>query len=473
MLIAVTLAASLSAPTLLLHTPLAIAALVVVLAAVGLLLRGGETAASDPPRPEPRWALPARMGLVALVVVTLSSLAPLTSDPRWPPSSPRCQRSSWSWAHSLTARRDLSWRRRSSAAVSGQCPARRLPRGLPAHCPVARSRSGIGRGIGRHSCRRARHVGGGLVDAPRRSVGSVRACVASCAPRLVGHNGWEADGIPLRMSLCGPSRCQRSALKPADGRVLLRDVHLRVGEGAKVALIGPNGTGKTTLTRIIAGDLAPDEGAVTRSGGLAVMRQFIGKVRDNSTVRDLLLSVAPQGIRVAAAESTAPSSRSWSATRRPTSLPMRRLCRIGPTWGYDWETHADVCTIAALGVPFEQAQWRKVSTLSGGEQKRVVLESLLRGPEEVLLLDEPDNYLDVPGKRWLEEQLRASPKTVLFISHDRELLDQVATRIATLEPSAGGNSVWVHPGRFATYEQARIDRNDKLDECAVAGTRST
>ena len=76
MLIAVTLAASLSAPTLLLHTPLAIAALVVVLAAVGLLLRGGETAASDPARPEPRWALPARMGLVALVVVTLSSLAP-------------------------------------------------------------------------------------------------------------------------------------------------------------------------------------------------------------------------------------------------------------------------------------------------------------------------------------------------------------------------------------------------------------
>src|SRR5690606_26221664 len=100
----------------------------------------------------------------------------------------------------------------------------------------------------------------------------------------------------------------------------------------------------------------------------------------------------------------------------------------------------------------------------GGEQKRVVLESLLRGPEDVLLLDEPDNYLDVPAKRWLEEQLIASSKTVLFISHDRELLDRVATRIATLEPSRGGNTVWVHPGRFATYEQARADRNAKLEE---------
>ena len=127
----------------------------------------------------------------------------------------------------------------------------------------------------------------------------------------------------------------------------------------------------------------------------------------------------------------------------------------GDAGGYDYETLWDVCTVAALGIPFEQAQWRKVTTLSGGEQKRLVLEALLRGPEEVLLLDEPDNYLDVPAKRWLEDQLIASPKTVLFVSHDRELLDRVATRIATLEPGAAGATLWVHPGRFATYAQAR------------------
>ena len=80
------------------------------------------------------------------------------------------------------------------------------------------------------------------------------------------------------------------------------------------------------------------------------------------------------------------------------------------------------------------------------------------------MLDEPDNYLDVPAKRWLEERLVESPKTVLFVSHDRELLDRVATRIATLEPSSSGNTVWVHPGRFSTYEQARADRNARLEE---------
>ena len=82
----------------------------------------------------------------------------------------------------------------------------------------------------------------------------------------------------------------------------------------------------------------------------------------------------------------------------------------------------------------------------------------------MLLLDEPDNYLDVPAKRWLEDQLVASPKTVLFVSHDRELLNHGATRIATLEPGAAGATLWVHPGRFSTYAQARRDRNDRLEE---------
>ena len=250
-----------------------------------------------------------------------------------------------------------------------------------------------------------------------------------------------------------------------DGRVLLRDVHLRVGEGAKVALIGPNGAGKTTLTRIIAGDLDPNDGAVTRSGGLAVMRQFIGKVRDESTVRDLLISVAPERIRKAAKEI---DRTELLMMERDSEADQMEYAQALADWtdagGYDWEVLADVCTTAAFGMPYDKAQWRRTSTLSGGEQKRVVLEALLRGPEEVLLLDEPDNYLDVPAKRWLEAQLIASPKTVLFISHDRELLDRVATRIATLEPGRGGNTLWVHPGRFATYEQARADRNAKLEE---------
>jgi ATPase subunit of ABC transporter with duplicated ATPase domains len=250
-----------------------------------------------------------------------------------------------------------------------------------------------------------------------------------------------------------------------DGRPLLREVNLRVGEGAKVALVGPNGTGKTTLLRILAGDLDAHEGVVTRSGGLGVMRQFIGKVRDESTVRDLLVSVAPEPVRRAAAEVDRTELAMMERESAQDQLDYAQaLADWGDVGGYEWETLWDVCTVAALGIPYERAQWRQVTTLSGGEQKRVVLEALLRGQDEVLLLDEPDNYLDVPAKRWLEARLVESPKTVLFVSHDRELLDRVATRIATLEPGRAGNTVWVHPGRFSTYERARADRNDRLEE---------
>ncbi|MBC7375428.1 MAG: ATP-binding cassette domain-containing protein, partial [Frankiales bacterium] len=92
---------------------------------------------------------------------------------------------------------------------------------------------------------------------------------------------------------------QKLACVLPDGRVLFDDVSFRVGDAAKTALIGANGTGKTTLLRMIAGDLAPAAGQVARTGGLGVMRQFIGSIRDDTTVRDLLVDLAPPGIREA------------------------------------------------------------------------------------------------------------------------------------------------------------------------------
>ncbi len=250
-----------------------------------------------------------------------------------------------------------------------------------------------------------------------------------------------------------------------DGRVLLDDVGFRVGEGSTAALIGANGAGKSTLLRIVRGEQRPDSGSASVSGGLGVMAQFVGQVRDDSSVHDLLVSVAPARVRQACEELDAAELAMMERDDEPTQQRYANaLAAYGDAGGYDAEVLWDECCTAALGVPFERARWREVRTLSGGEQKRLVLEALLRGPDEVLLLDEPDNYLDVPAKRWLEDALLATPKTVLLVSHDRELLARVPDRIVTLELGAAGNTAWVHGGTFATYHEARRARFARLEE---------
>ena len=250
-----------------------------------------------------------------------------------------------------------------------------------------------------------------------------------------------------------------------DGRLLLADASFRVGQDSVVALVGPNGAGKSTLMRLIAGELVPDEGTITSSGGLGVMPQFIGSVRDDRTVRDLLVAVARPAITAAA---NAVDAAELALLERDDEAAQMAYAQALSDWGdaggYVAETLWDVCTMAALGVPYDKCQWRSVRTLSGGEQKRLVLEALLRGPDEVLLLDEPDNYLDVPGKRWLEEQLKTTTKTVLFVSHDRELLSVAADMIASVEPTPSGSDVWMHGGGFASFHEARERRFERFEE---------
>ena len=155
-----------------------------------------------------------------------------------------------------------------------------------------------------------------------------------------------------------------------DGRVLLDEVSFRVGDGSKTALVGANGAGKTTLLRIITGQLTPHEGAITRSGGLGVMRQAVGAgLGDDPTVADLLLSVSPDRVRAAAAEVDRLEVALMDVDDEATQMRYAgALAEFADAGGYDIEVVWDSCCSTALGIGFvflgESMSWFKAASLA-------------------------------------------------------------------------------------------------------------
>ena len=152
-----------------------------------------------------------------------------------------------------------------------------------------------------------------------------------------------------------------------DGRPLLRNVAFSLGTGEQVAVVGANGAGKSTLLRIVMGQLSPDSGIVTCDGNFGVMGQFI----TGRTVKELLLSVSPPEICVAAAQlARSEAMMNKKGTTQSQLVYASAISEWGEVGGYDVEVLWDVCTVAALGVPFERCRHRSLSTLSSGEQNR-------------------------------------------------------------------------------------------------------
>jgi ATPase subunit of ABC transporter with duplicated ATPase domains len=243
--------------------------------------------------------------------------------------------------------------------------------------------------------------------------------------------------------------------KLPSGIELFRDISFSVGNGDRVALVGANGVGKTSLLRIVTGVTKATSGTVSIDGNLAVMQQLVGMGDDGDAtdVRSLLLSLSPERIRHGA-------ERLAKAHDQLDTDPMRyaeALSAWGDRGGYDIEVQWNEACGRSLGEDFDDVASRPLRTLSGGEQKRLALEFLLRGEADVLVLDEPDNFLDVPAKRWLEGELNATRKTVLFVSHDRELLAASASKIVTIEASGA----WTHGEGFATYAAAKEAHADR------------
>jgi ATPase subunit of ABC transporter with duplicated ATPase domains len=244
------------------------------------------------------------------------------------------------------------------------------------------------------------------------------------------------------------------------GGPLFDNVSFKVGDGQHAGLVGANGVGKSTLLRCIAGTAAPTSGTTQADGALALMPQQIGEAGDARTVRDLMISAAPPAV-AQSGEKLVAAERAFAERPDDERVAIElgaAISRWGELGGYGHEAEWEECTQAVLRQDWATASERPLTQLSGGEQKRLVLEALLRSTSDALLLDEPDNFLDVRGKRWLEERVRGSSKTILMISHDREVLASAVGAIVTLE--TGG--AWVHGGSFATYEEARAARQARL-----------
>ncbi len=249
------------------------------------------------------------------------------------------------------------------------------------------------------------------------------------------------------------------------GPPVLNEVSFKVGDGDHSALVGANGAGKTTIMKLIAGELSPNSGDIGISGSWKYMSQMIG-IAEGVSLKQLYLSLSPQEFIDAAAGLAKAEARLGETGGDPTETEKvgvayaNALGRWEAIGGYDLENLWAECADRAVGLPWSELADRPSESFSGGEQKRLALELLFRSNYDLLLLDEPDNFLDVPGKNWLAEHINSSPKTVLYISHDRELLAATSRKVITIE----ARGAWTHGESFATWADARKARSERIDD---------
>jgi ATP-binding cassette subfamily F protein 3 len=239
------------------------------------------------------------------------------------------------------------------------------------------------------------------------------------------------DTRVLRFSFPPPERPGRVVLKLLDatievpGRTLLADASLEVERGEHVVLVGPNGAGKTTLIEALAGRRPPASGSV----------------RTGHNVRVGYLS---QHADTAAGTGTA-----LEAAQRETGLAGQRARDL------------------LGGFLFSGADADKqLSSLSGGEQRRLSLAILVASGANVLILDEPTNHLDIESREALEDALTAFEGAIVLVSHDRALLEAVGTRTIVLEDG----KLSEHPGGWAEYRRQRAEREER-EAAAATGPR--
>ncbi|HEV3105926.1 MAG TPA: ATP-binding cassette domain-containing protein [Trinickia sp.] len=254
----------------------------------------------------------------------------------------------------------------------------------------------------------------------------------------------------------------------AFGHVALLDhADFSLEAGERVGLIGRNGAGKSSLLKIVAGLMQPDDGLVTRQQNLSTV--YVPQEPDFDAQASVFDTVAAglanartaldEYDAVAHALAQTPEGKEHDALLARMNA-LQSALDASDAWS--WRTRV-LTTLAQLNLNGEA----KIDALSGGMQKRVALARALVVDPDVLLLDEPTNHLDFDGIRWLEELLVGSRAGLLFITHDRAFLDRVATRIVELDRGR----LLSYPGNFSAYQtrkaqQLEVERveNEKFDK---------
>jgi ATPase subunit of ABC transporter with duplicated ATPase domains len=249
------------------------------------------------------------------------------------------------------------------------------------------------------------------------------------------------------------------AYSPPGAEQLFFDVSFGVAAGEHAAIVGPNGVGKSTILKILTGQYEPDDGEFSIGGTFLQMTQDVGMSSPDDALRNMLIEVAPPALREAGKRLFA-AEKAMMAGEDDGMAYAEALGDWGDLGGYDLETQWSAAAQRSVKTPITDFASRLVRELSGGERKRLVLDLLLNSGADVLFLDEPDNYLDIPTRAWLEEEIRKCKSTILMVSHDRILLERVATKIIAVE----GSGCWVHGGSYATFPEARQKRQELLGD---------
>ncbi len=246
-------------------------------------------------------------------------------------------------------------------------------------------------------------------------------------------------------------------------RQLFEDVTLHLPAGRRVALVGGNGTGKTTLLEIMAGMIEPDAGTVTkpRDARIGYLPQDLGDVSDG-TVRQHVIAGAGSLAELAGTLKELESRLGRSADSQNDLVARygEAQAQFEQLGGYALE--AEVAKVlAGLGFSVTDSD-RSLKELSGGWRMRAALARLLVSEPDILLLDEPTNHLDVDSMAWLERRLAAWSGSLLFVSHDRDFIDAVADRIVELASGA----VVAYEGGFAEFVVAREENLKRIEAAA-------